>query len=155
MFIHILILSFFALSSRGASDSSDASDSSNACGCYTLDSDTHPLFFSNHKFYDFRYLTSTSDKPTLAPSLVTTPGGHESSRDQDILASSGILNDWSIQDWSKKANEDAKYDMHNSPQNVYICESLKRDLKIERTFLPVMKRSSSVTRMEVLCLNAL
>ena len=97
-------------------------ENSPECDCYYINSDNNPLYFVNHRFYDFRQVANSSSQYTSQPPQLnnTNAAAHTGTQDQQYLNSSSWLNDWGIQNWYKPGTNDTPVNMQNSPTNVFM-----------------------------------
>ncbi|EON67400.1 hypothetical protein W97_06653 [Coniosporium apollinis CBS 100218] len=126
----LLVLFSLNLRTTRAAASADlitaSKDNSPSCGCYEISSDSSPVYFTYHRFYDWRNLASSPDQFTsIPPSLEEDEDlGAEELADtyQDVLNGTEWNQDWGIMSWGKETTVEAPVRMQNSAANVYIAQ---------------------------------
>lgn len=123
----LLLLPSFTLSQSLTDDSK--------CGCYLSKSSNDTLFFSDHRFFDFRSLSQYAGVPPAIRDSATSSSAEVTS---SYFKSSPFTDFWMLGSWnnSNGVREDATISMINSPNNVYIeADSSSSDDKNKKTFL--------------------
>jgi hypothetical protein len=101
-------------------------DGNSNCQCYAVQSDTDTAYFTNHRFYDFRFFAKSSTDFRTAPANITDKTNVGVT--QSALLADSFTKDWSIQDWSLKATTNSPIARYNSLQNIYITQTSYTDV---------------------------
>ncbi|KZZ95910.1 Concanavalin A-like lectin/glucanase [Moelleriella libera RCEF 2490] len=98
------------------------------CDCY-LTNGTRPIFYANHKFFDFRNLTRFAGVPAIVPSSISSSSS-STTPSSGYFSSAAWTSTWQIQSWNNSKGGRLKGDATvlrvNSPNNIYIETSDQR-----------------------------
>ena len=121
-----MLLSFsLLLGSIGSGVYAASHDNNAQCECYEVISATNQAYFTDHRFYDFRFFAQTrSDYVTEPANITSTELGTTSTALQDAT----FTKDWHIQDWQKSATTDNPIPLFNNPANVFVMQTSNTDL---------------------------
>jgi hypothetical protein len=93
------------------------------CTCFRTDGPSSG-YFTSHRFHDFRNVASGGDIPDLITDATNSSLAGATS---NFFTGDAWTSDWTIQSWTNadsRADSDATVLMVNSPNNVYIGESI-------------------------------